>query len=354
MAHGLQAAVRPSLCVSKESSMLSANAPDDVVAIDGHPTLATPAKPLSVCVIIPTFRRPEGLKRAVHSVLAQTGLSGHSVSLLVCDNSPEGSARATFDGLRGRPDLPLRYIHEPNTGLANARNAAVAAARGADFIAFIDDDEEARPDWLSELLKAQKTLNADVVFGPVDARLPQGHTRHATYFRHFFSRFGPEQTQVLTTFYGCGNSLLRGGIVAGDQPFAVSHNQMGGEDDMLFSRLLVEGATLGWSAGARVYEDVPPARARLRYTLLRGFAFGQGPSHAAAANGRWGECAYWMIRGLAQGLVLTLPALILRALNHDKAAYLLDKAARGWGKFFWYPPFKLNFYGAALLKKKAA
>lgn len=333
--------------------MLSAIAPGDATVHD-DPPLASQAKSPSVCVIIPTFRRPDGLAKAVNSVLAQTGLAGYRVSLLVCDNSPEGSAKTRFDSLRGRPDLPLRYIHEPNTGLANARNAAVAAARGADFVAFIDDDEEARTDWLSGLLKTQARFKADVVFGPVDARLPDGHRRHAAYFQAFFSRFGPDESQVLNSFYGCGNSLLKGEIVAGERPFAVSHNQMGGEDDMLFSRLLTEGAVLAWAADAHVYEDVPPARALLRYTLRRGFAFGQGPSHAAAANGKWLECAYWMARGLAQGLVLTVPALLLRAVDHDKAAVMLDKAARGWGKFLWYPPFKLNFYGQALLKKKAA
>lgn len=343
----------PTCVCHKEFPMLSASADIDAMTDDAAP-FPSPAKTASVCVIIPTFRRPEGLARAVNSVLAQTGLSGYRVSLLVCDNSPEGSAYTTFDSLKGRADLSLRYIHEPNTGLANARNAAVAAARGTDFIAFLDDDEEARPDWLAELLKAQKALNADVVFGPVDARLPQSVKRNADYFTHFFSRFGPAETQVLKSFYGCGNSLLRGCIVAVDQPFDVGHNQMGGEDDMLFSRLLVEGATLAWSAQARVYEDVPVARARLRYTLRRGFAFGQGPSQAAAANKQWIECAYWMVRGLAQGALLTLPALALWVIRHEKAAFMLDKAARGWGKFVWFPPFKLHFYGASMLKKKPA
>lgn len=308
----------------------------------------------AVCVIIPTFRRPEGLKRVIASVQAQNGTGGYAVSILVCDNSPEASARATFDALPVRSDMPQRYIHEPNTGLANARNAAVTAAADADFIAFVDDDEEAKPDWLAQLLTAQKTFNADAVFGPVEARLPPTLKRYHSYFQTFFSRIGPDSSQVFNQYYGCGNSLVRVSALPSTAPFSTFQNEMGGEDDMLFSGMLLSGAVMAWSAEAHVYEDVPAARARLRYTLRRGFAYGQGPSHAEGLNGRWLQCAYWMVNGLAQAAVFTAPALVMRAFNHPKAAYLLDKAARGWGKFLWYPPFKLKFYGQAMLKKKAA
>ena len=307
-----------------------------------------------VCVIIPTFRRPEGLARVIASVHAQTNTQGYAVSILVCDNSPEASARATFDSLPVRRDMPQRYIHEPNTGLANARNAAVTAAADADFIAFVDDDEEAKPDWLSQLLSAQKTFGADAVFGPVEARLPATLKRYHPYFQTFFSRFGPDSSQVFNQYYGCGNSLVRVAALPSTAPFSTFQNEMGGEDDMLFSGMLLSGAIMAWSAEAHVYEDVPVARARLRYTLRRGFAYGQGPSHSAGLNGRWLQCAYWMVNGLAQAAVFTVPALVMRAFNHPKAAFLLDKAARGWGKFLWYPPFKLKFYGQAMLKKKTA
>ncbi|RIJ43461.1 glycosyltransferase, partial [Maribellus luteus] len=56
-------------------------------------------------------------------------------------------------------------LHEPEPGVANARNAALAVAKGA-MIAFLDDDEEAPPGWLAALIAAQARLGADAVFGP--------------------------------------------------------------------------------------------------------------------------------------------------------------------------------------------
>ena len=334
--------------------MLSSSPSEEHYAVDDVPTHGQAVRKPVVCVIIPTFRRPVGLARAVASVHAQTDIAAFSVSILICDNSPEASARPTFDTLPPVAGMAMRYIHEPSTGLANARNAAVASAIASDFIAFIDDDEEARPDWLAQLLATQKRFDADAVFGVVEARLPANVKHYQTYFQTFFSRNGPDTTQILNGYFGCGNSLVRVAALPSATPFSTIQNEMGGEDDMLFSGMKLSGSIMAWSAEAHVYEDVPPARARLRYTLRRGFAYGQGPSHAEGLNGRWLQCAYWMVNGLAQAAVFTFPALVMRAFNHPKAAYLLDKAARGWGKFLWYPPFKLKFYGAALLKKKTA
>ena len=69
---------------------------------------------------------------------------------------------------RSRP-FPSHYISEPRPGVANARNAGVAAARGR-WVAFLDDDEEADPLWLASLTRVRARAAADAVFGPIEAR----------------------------------------------------------------------------------------------------------------------------------------------------------------------------------------
>lgn len=308
------------------------------------------AKPVTLSVIIPTFRRAEGLKRAANSILAQTGTDGLAIRLIVCDNSPQGCAKAAFDTLPVRRDMPAVYIHEPRAGVANARNAAVAASDG-DFIAFLDDDEEAPIDWLSRMVAAQARFGADVVFGPVQARLGGDVVRYRDYFSGFFSRFGPVESGLLPNYYGCGNSLLKASWLAGPSPFSATQNEMGGEDDVLFHALKQRGAVMAWAADAPVWEDVPPQRATLDYTLRRGFAYGQGPSHSTGMNGRWLACAGWMAQGVVQALVFGGLSLIALVTRSPSFAFRLDKAARGMGKLLWFPPFKMKFYGQALLKK---
>jgi glycosyltransferase involved in cell wall biosynthesis len=47
---------------------------------------------LEVSIVIPTFRRPEQLCRALESCLDQRIASGQAYEIVVVDNAPEGSA----------------------------------------------------------------------------------------------------------------------------------------------------------------------------------------------------------------------------------------------------------------------
>ncbi len=306
--------------------------------------------PNSLCVIIPTFRREAGLGLAMQSMAAQTSLRDIELSLVVCDNSPEASAKAQVEAFAAHAAFPVAYVHEPRTGVANARNAAVAATQ-AEFIAFLDDDEEAPPHWLARLIETQTRFSADVVFGPVKARLQDLEAGYPLYFEAFFSRTGPKISQRLNGYYGCGNSLIRRAILPQDNaPFATARNEMGGEDDQLFHDLQSGGAVIAWAADALVYEDVPAARSTLGYTLRRAFAFGQGPSTSAAITRRPLVVAAWMAQGMVQGILFSLIGGLLYMIGSRQCAPRLDKAMRGFGKLIWFPPFKIGFYGAALLQ----
>jgi glycosyltransferase involved in cell wall biosynthesis len=97
----------------------------------------------TVSVIIPTFRRPELVRRAVRSALSQT-LSAIEVIVVL-----DGPDEATRQALRSADDPRLRIRTLPtHLGPAAARNAGVDEAR-APWIAFLDDDDEWLPDKLA-------------------------------------------------------------------------------------------------------------------------------------------------------------------------------------------------------------
>src|ERR1700733_5124380 len=123
---------------------------------------------LRVSLAIPTQRRPEGLALAARSTFRQTGVDLAALELVIVDNDQTPSAKPMASRLAAEAPFPVRYVHEPAAGVANARNAALAAACG-DLIAFLDDDEEATDGWLAALIVAQVRYDADVVFGPVQA-----------------------------------------------------------------------------------------------------------------------------------------------------------------------------------------
>lgn len=313
-------------------------------------TAMTTLKSPRVSIVIPTQRRPRPLTLAARSALRQTGPVAGGVEIIVVDNDAAPSARetvATLAALADEVDVPIVYVHEARAGVAYARNAGMDAARGA-LIAFLDDDEEAPQTWLAALLEVQARFDADVVFGPVHARVPSRVRGHRAYLQRFFSRMGPHSEGLIDVYYGCGNSLVRRSALPRDgQPFSLARNHIGGEDDLLFGQMKAAGARFAWAPEAWVHEDPALSRLSLRYTIARAFAYGQGPSaHCAASNPPdYPGVAKWMAIGLGQGAVHGAVAAAKCLIGAPDRAEALDRAARGFGKTFWGGPFKIPFYG---------
>lgn len=91
----------------------------------------------AISVIIPTYQRRELVRRAAASVLAQTC---RDFELIVVD---DGSNDGTGEALAGL-DRRLRYVWQPNRGVAAARNAGLRLACGP-LVAFLDSDDRWLP-----------------------------------------------------------------------------------------------------------------------------------------------------------------------------------------------------------------
>jgi glycosyltransferase involved in cell wall biosynthesis len=86
------------------------------------------------------------LRRCLEALGRQT--IAQPFEIIVVDNRPQSSS--TRDLLADFPTV--RVIDERRPGLSPARNAGVALARG-EIVVFTDDDTEAEPDWLNQLLR---------------------------------------------------------------------------------------------------------------------------------------------------------------------------------------------------------
>jgi succinoglycan biosynthesis protein ExoM len=304
-----------------------------------------------VVVIVPTFRRPDSLSRALTSVLAQEALENLIEEIAVVDNDPAGSAHATVQGFTERSSL-VRYLHAPEPGVSNARNLGLAAT-AAPLVAFLDDDEEASPHWLSALHTVHMAEKADVTFGPVRGRADQAAAWKRPYLEAFFSRTGPAESGPSDEVHGCGNSMMtRASALAGPGPFDLRANETGGEDDRLFERLQGEDRRFAWAAEAWVWEHAPVGRQTVGYALSRGFGYGQTPAQIAARAGAWSQVAKWMLIGAGQGVVFAVLAALATPFGQRRALAFADRAARGFGKLFWFR--RLRFYGQAAARRDPA
>jgi glycosyltransferase involved in cell wall biosynthesis len=118
-----------------------------------------------VSVVMPVHNGERFLGEAIDSVLAQHYVRREVI--VVDDGSTDGSAAIA----RARD---VRYLWQPNQGVAAARNTGLAAARG-ELIAFLDQDDV----WLPHKLAAQVAYlrehpAVDVVVSPLEVALEPG------------------------------------------------------------------------------------------------------------------------------------------------------------------------------------
>jgi glycosyltransferase involved in cell wall biosynthesis len=95
-----------------------------------------------ISVIIPVFNGEPYVRGAVESVLDQT--SRDFEIIVVDDGSTDGTRNALEPWIS---DGTIQYIHQPNKGLAGARNTGLRRARG-EYLKFLDCDDRLYPEQL--------------------------------------------------------------------------------------------------------------------------------------------------------------------------------------------------------------
>jgi len=103
----------------------------------------------AVTVVIPCFRQAHFLSQAIESVLAQD--YGAVEIVVVDDGSPDnvGAIAARYPS--------VKYLRQPNGGLAAARNAGLREA-GGEFLLFLDADDRLLP---GAIARGLEELRAD-------------------------------------------------------------------------------------------------------------------------------------------------------------------------------------------------
>ena len=119
-------------------------------------TAANGQTPL-VSVIVPVWNVEAYIRQCLDSLLAQT--YRHLEIILVDDDSPDGCG-AICDEYAAR-DSRISVIHQPNGGVAAARNAGLRHATG-EWIAWADPDDWAEPGFIEYLLTNAVSRGADI------------------------------------------------------------------------------------------------------------------------------------------------------------------------------------------------
>lgn len=101
-------------------------------------------------VVIPTYNRPRLLERLLNSLAVQDAGKGSFEVLVVSDGSTDGTHAFLEDFCLGHEGF--RWCMQANQGPAAARNYGLNRV-DSDIVAFTDDDCEADPGWVQEIIR---------------------------------------------------------------------------------------------------------------------------------------------------------------------------------------------------------
>lgn len=295
---------------------------------------------VAVCAL--TFKRPHGLARLLDGLSAlRTGQIEPLV--VIVDNDPARTGEAQVAEWAASGAWPTRYACQPRPGIASARNmaleTAITALDGArarsphgsleEWVAFIDDDEAPREDWLINLVNAAQRFQADVVTGPVEAAFespPPEWIERGRFFERRRYATGERRPYAFTN-----NVLMRAELPRGGLRFDTRFVLNVGEDRHFFQLAAERGARIVWCDEAVVTEWNPLARANAGWLIERMRRVGRSTSlveltlHPTVATRArlWRNGLAWRGIGVAQAIA---------AIGRGEAARVRAARSRAYGQ----------------------
>jgi succinoglycan biosynthesis protein ExoM len=228
----------------------------------------------NIVIGIPTYKRPEMLKKLIFSIIdsnIDTSII-NDLNVLVIDNDIDRSSEVVVKEIVGKLSFihKLIYFNYPVKGLSNVRNELFAQALkfNPDYIVCLDDDEFATTDWLNQLLLTITANNGDIAVGPV---IPVFESNISPYISCWF-KYHDLPNNIKTEVFETNNFIISTRfLLKHNLKFDMRFNTTGAEDSYFRLAVLKKDAKIYWAAKAIAYETIPEVRAKLLWLIKRNY-----------------------------------------------------------------------------------
>lgn len=277
---------------------------------------------LKVSIIACTHNRSAYLDDLIASLCEQAYPAG-AYEIIIIDNQSTDQTKLIVDGLRQKyAQHQIGYVYEARLGFSYARNAGLQAAR-YEWVAFIDDDAVAHPDWLANLAKALQQDDEIVSLGgrielQWDCPRPAWLPKELEGFLGNNSFLGNEQKEFSSdTFPFGGNMVVKRDLALGAGGFDTNFGRVGeklrAHGETRISDLLRSYGKIVYVPKALIYHRVPASRTSHHYFLSRGYH--QGVANANLENLRFSYSRFELLCRVVVDLKLIMQ-LFVKFLFH--------------------------------------
>jgi len=239
---------------------------------------------LDVAVVIPTYNRRDSLLRTLDSIARQT-FPANRFEVVVVDNNSNDRTSEAVTSFGARRQLRVKCVRETDQGVTYARNRGIRET-SAPVVVFTDDDVEADPRWLEELMRGLERSGAAAAGGRTETvwEGPLPDWWLPDYDKLFARNWGDAPTRVTEfPFFYSQNFAVRRETLAAVGGFdprlgPKASDYVAGEDADLCRRIHESGRMLYYLPQAIVRHRVGSDRLNRRF--LRRRFYGSGVAHA--------------------------------------------------------------------------
>lgn len=201
-------------------------------------------KEVKISVIVPVYNGEKYLEKCINSIASQ---SYENLDIVLVDDGSTDRSGHICDTCQYK-DSRVQVIHKKNGGLVSARKAGIREALG-EFVISVDADDWIEPDYIENMVRAQREANADIVAANLFFDI--GDDSRVVYNGIPYGTYTPEQI---------GPSMLYDGTFFqyGINPHLVT--KLGRRDIILKSQLDVDESIVGGEDAAVTYPALVKAQ----------------------------------------------------------------------------------------------
>lgn len=288
----------------------------------------TEHKPL-VSVIICSYNRARYIATALQSLYEQTAAKDLFEVIVVDNNSHDNTEEVCHSFLEKHPDMLATYMTERSQGSSFARNAGAHVSKG-EFLVFMDDDADARPDFIANIIRFFKEIpNAGGGGGRI---IPKYIPEEPKWMSHFVSSLvGNFNYSDKRTPFREGKYPLESNMAVKreaffkingfntDLPGVKGTLRIGGEGKDFFYRLIAAGYTIHYDPSICVEHVVETQKLTREYMYRVASGIGRGERVRIAKEGRLGFFKKLLEYGFKLGAAVVL-AIVYTLKGHPKKA----------------------------------